>query len=64
MGNVDITGSGNSYLGASEIISYNGTHPTNIRTNGFIIDYRYDSNSDIYLGAYNSMNANTEVSLE
>lgn len=59
MGYIDIAGSSSNYLGASEIISYNSTHPTNIRSNGFIIDYRYDSNSDIYLASYSSMNIDT-----
>jgi len=59
MGYVDIAGSSSNYLGASEVISYNSTHATNIRSNGFIIDYRYDSNSDIYLTSYSSMNIDT-----
>ncbi len=60
MGYVDIAGSANNYLGACEVITYNSTHPTDIRTNGYIIDYHSDSNTDILLSSsYGSMNFDT-----
>lgn len=63
MGYIDIGGSVNTYLSVREIISYNNTHDTNIRTNGFIIDYLYDGSTNspasMTLGDYNTMNINT-----
>lgn len=34
----------NGYLGGGYIKTYNNTHSTDIFTNGFVIDYDYDSN--------------------
>ena len=42
MGYIDLP-STYHYIGGGEVITYNNTHPTDIRANGFIIDYHYDS---------------------
>ena len=63
MGYIDLPGSyGN--LGTGEVLSYNGTHPTDIRGNGFIIDYYTDSSFQLYVNNYLSNNIDTEITLE
>ena len=47
------------YLGTGKIITYNNTHPTDINTNGFIIDYYYDTNFFIYINNDGSMNVDS-----
>lgn len=63
VGFIDLPGS-NGYLGAGEIIAYNNTHPTNIRSNGFIIDYHYDSNFYINVNNNPSQNVDSEITLD
>jgi hypothetical protein len=55
----------NSYgnIGTGEVISYNNTHPTNIRANGFIIDY-VSANFGLYVRDTLSMNIRTEITME
>lgn len=48
MGYIDLRTT-DGYLGGGEIVTFNETHPTNIRSNGFIIDYHYDSNFELYV---------------
>ena len=63
VGRIDYPNS-NGYLGAGEIITYNMTDATNIRANGFIIDYQYDSDFDISLNNVNAQNGDSEMVLE
>ncbi len=46
------------YIGTRYIYTYNNTHPTNIRANGFVIDYFGDSLADIYV--QNSLSWNVD----
>lgn len=52
------------YLGAGEIITFNNTDATNIRSNGFIIDYFYDANFNIYVQDAPSQNVDGQVVME
>lgn len=63
VGLIDLPGSYH-YLGYGEIISYNNTHPTDIRTNGFIIDFYSNSNFGIYVNNYQAHNTDSEITLE
>ena len=56
MGYIDMRTT-NGYLGTGEVITYNNTHPTDIRGNGFIIDYHSDGNFEISAADYASWNA-------
>ena len=47
MGHIDLPTGASTDLGDGEIITYNNTHPTNIRGNGFIIDYHWDDNFEL-----------------
>lgn len=47
------------YLGVGYIYTYNNSDASNIRANGFIIDYLYDSNFDFYVANSNSWNADS-----
>jgi hypothetical protein len=58
VGFIDLPGS-SGYLGSGEIITYNNTHPTNIRANGFIIDYFIDNNFFISLNNSGAMNVDS-----
>lgn len=58
MGYIDLRTT-NGYLGGGEVITYNNTHPTDIRGNGFIIDYRYDSNFELNVANYASWNSDS-----
>ena len=63
-GDIDMPTSSNVYLGAGEVITYNDTHATNIRANGFIIDYNYHSTFGIQTYDEESHNVDTEITLE
>lgn len=63
VGYIDLPAS-SGYLGTGEIITYNNTHPTNIRANGFIIDYYTNGNFEISVANLNSNNVDTEIGLE
>ena len=58
-GYIDFPTASNAYIGPGEVITYNNTHPTNIRANGFIIDYRSDPNFEIATGDEKSHNFDT-----
>lgn len=51
-GEVDYTGTAGSFIGVREIVTYNNTHETNIRDNGFIIDYMGASTGGLELDNY------------
>lgn len=53
----------NGYLGSGEIITYNNTHSTDIRTNGYIIDYVNDGNFDVQIVNSNSWNVDSEITV-
>ena len=63
MGYIDLRTT-HGYLGTGEVITYNNTHPTDIRTNGFIIDYHSDSNFELYVQNYAAWNTDSEITLE
>jgi hypothetical protein len=52
------------YIGYGEIISYNNTHPTDIRTNGFIIDFYSNGNFGIYVNNAQGHNTDSEITIE
>lgn len=58
-GYIDLPTGANTYIGAGEVITYNNTHSTDIRANGFIIDYRSDSNFEIATSNEKSHNFDT-----
>jgi hypothetical protein len=63
VGEIDMPAtSGN--LGTGEIITYNNTHPTSIRTNGFIIDYYSNSNFFITVNNDIAHNVDSAITLE
>lgn len=62
-GYIDFPSSSSVYLGAGQIITYNDTHPTDIRGNGFIIDYQYDSYFGIQLSDEKSHNVDTSITM-
>ena len=47
------------YIGTRYIYTYNNTHPTDIRANGFVIDSLGVSPADIYTDNYNSWNVDS-----
>lgn len=57
VGLIDLPGS-NGNIGTGEIITYNNTHPTNIRSNGFIIDYYYDTS--FFISVNNAASQNVD----
>jgi hypothetical protein len=64
VGLVDLT-STSGYLGQGYIVTFNSTHETDIMSNGFIIDYIYDSNFDVYLATtQKSWNVDSEIILQ
>lgn len=52
------------YIGTRYIYTYNNTHPTDIRTNGFVIDSLGVSPSDIYVDNYVSWNVDSELTVQ
>ena len=53
-----------NYIGTRYIYTYNNTHSTDIRTNGFVIDYYGDSPSDIYVQNSLSWNVDSEITVQ
>ena len=58
VGLIDLPNS-NGYLGAGEIVTFNGTHASNIRSNGFIIDYYTHSNWVVNINNHLSYNVDS-----
>ena len=54
----------NSYIGTRYIYTYNNTHPTDIRTNGFVIDYFGASLSDVATQNSISWNVDSEITVQ
>lgn len=63
VGQIDLPSS-SSWIGAGEIISFNNTHASNIRANGFIIDYFYSSTFGINVNNAQSQNVDSQIIME
>lgn len=63
VGEIDLPGSSGN-LGAGYIMTYNNTHPTDIFTNGFIIDYYYDTTFFLSINNDAAQNVDSAITLE
>lgn len=51
------------YIGTRYVYTYNNTHATDIRTNGFVIDSLGDG-SNFYIDNYVSWNVDSELTVQ
>jgi hypothetical protein len=63
-GKIDLPTSQWGWIGAGEVITFNNTHPTNIRTNGFIIDYYYSGSFGLNINNAQSQNVEGQLLFE
>ena len=63
-GKIDLPTSQSGWIGAGEVITFNNTHPTNIRTSGFIIDYYYSGSFGLNINNAPSQNVEGQLLFE
>lgn len=64
VGWIDLPTNQNGAIGAGEIITFNNTDPTNIRSTGFIVDYYYSSTFGISINNAQSLNVDGQIMFE